>query len=321
MLGDNLLHTFKRVLITGGAGFIGSNMVDRFLNDGYEITILDNLSTGNLENIRPYLENENFHFIKGDLRDKRALKEALKDVETVFHLAAITSVPFSVKNPEITHNININGTKNILEISIRENVKRFIHASTCAVYGDPIYLPIDEQHPINPKSPYADTKLKAEKICMEYKKAYGLKTTILRLFNVYGPRQKNGEYSGVIVQFIDRLRKNKPPLIYGDGSQTRDFVHVDDVIQAFALAMNKVNYEETIFNIASGKPTSLNQLAKILIDLYGDKEIKPIYLKPREGDIKQSYADIKKAEAILEYKPCYTLKKELSNLNFYNKKV
>jgi len=309
------LRDFDNVLVTGGAGFIGSHLVTELLKNNFKLRVLDNLSTGSLENIKSHISNPNFHFINGDLRDRKTLNEALKDVKVVYHLAAISSVPFSIENPEETFQINVDGTRNLLELSAHNDVERFIFASSSAVYGDPIYLPIDEKHPENPKSPYALSKLEAEQKCMELEEKYGLKVVILRLFNVYGPSHKYNDYSGVITQFINRLRNNRPLLIYGDGTQTRDFVYVNDAAQAFIAALNgRFVYEGVpIFNIGTGNPTSINELARILMDLIG-KETKVEYLSAREGDVKHSYADIKKAERILGYKPKYSLKDGLAIL-------
>jgi UDP-glucose 4-epimerase len=310
-----LTRNLDKVLVTGGAGFIGSHLVDELVKRGHEVSVLDNLSTGNLENVRTHLHRANFRFVNGDICDGRAAKEASKNVKSVFHLAAITSVPFSIENPKITSEVNLNGTRNLLEICTRSGLERFIYVSTCAVYGNPMYLPIDEKHPTNPESPYAATKLRAEHECTKRGEKYGFRTTILRLFNVYGPRQRCGDYGGVTAQFINKLRNNELPRIYGDGSQTRDFIHVNDVIKAFALALNDTRTsEERIFNIASGKPTSINELAQLLMDLLGSKQIKPKHLKARKGDIMHSYANVKRAEAILGFRPKISLKEGLSTL-------
>ena len=260
---------FSRVLVTGGAGFIGSHLVKRLLKEGFEVVVLDNLSTGSLENLELCLENENLRFVKGSIIDEQAMREASKDVEAVFHLAAITSVPYSVEYPDVTREVNVDGTRKLLEECLSAGVERFIYVSSCAVYGEPEYLPIDEEHPARPVSPYAESKLEAERLCREFQKAYGLKTTIVRPFNVYGPRMKGGRYGGVIARFIERLRLNKPPIIYGDGTQTRDFVHVWDIINALMLTLNNQKAIGEIFNVASGVATSIGQLAKLVMELSG----------------------------------------------------
>ena len=305
---------FSSVLVTGGAGFIGSHLVERLLKEGFEVVVLDNLSTGSLENLELCLENENFRFVKGSIIDEQMVRDALKDVEAVFHLAAITSVPYSVEYPDVTREVNVDGTRKLLEECLSAGVERFIYVSSCAVYGEPEYLPIDEEHPARPVSPYAESKLEAERLCREFQKAYGLKTTIVRPFNVYGPRMKGGRYGGVIARFIERLRLNKPPIIYGDGTQTRDFVHVWDIVNALMLTLNNQKAMGEIFNVASGAATSIGQLAKLVMELSGVDGLKPLYQPARSGDIKHSYADISKAKARLGYEPKISLREGVATL-------
>jgi len=264
--------SYNRILVTGGAGFIGSHLVDELVKEGFEVAIFDDLSTGRIDNIRHHLEKRKIRFIEGDVRRRKDVEEALEDVEAVFHLAAITSVPYSVKHPKVTYEVNVNGTRNLLEACLRSSVERFIYLSTCAVYSEPEYLPVDEKHPTNSISPYAESKLKAEQACMEFQEAYGLKTTIFRPFNIYGSRQRNDWYGGVIANFIERLRRGKPPLIYGDGKQTRDFIYIDDAIRSFLMALNHDDAVGRTFNIATGVPTSIDQLSQLLIELSGLKE-------------------------------------------------
>lgn len=304
----------RSILVSGGAGFIGSHLVDALVSQGFEVIVLDNLSTGRIENIKKYFRNARFHFVEGDVRDKRAANEALKGVEAVYHLAAITSVPYSVKNPQVTREINIAGTRNLLEASLRYDVERFIYVSTCAVYGEAEYLPIDEKHPTGPVSPYAESKLEAENLCITFQKEYGLKTTVLRPFNVYGLRMRKDQYGGVIAQFSERLSAKKPPIIYGDGSQTRDFVHVEDVVRAMMLVLDSNNAVGGTFNIATGVPTSINELARLVIELFGAVGVKPQHRSARKGDVRDSYADIKEAKASFGYEPKISLKEGLSTL-------
>lgn len=304
----------NRVLVTGGAGFIGSHLVDELVKDGFEVSVLDNLSTGRLENVKRHLESGSFRFVKGDVRDVHAVKEALKGVEAVFHLAAVTSVPYSVKHPDVTRKVNVEGTGNVLEACLREGVERFIYVSSCAVYGEPEYLSIDEKHPTRPVSPYAETKLEAESLCREFQEAYGLKTTVLRPFNVYGLRMRKDQYGGVIARFVERLRVKKPPIIYGDGTQTRDFLHVDDAVRAMMLALDSKKAVGRTFNVATGVPTSINELAQLVIGLFGAVGFKPQHRSVRKGDVRDSYADIKEAKACLGFEPKISLKEGLSTL-------
>ena len=296
-----------RTLVTGGAGFIGSHLVDRLMKEGYEVIVLDNFFAGKVENIQHHSDSRSFHLIKGDVRNLEDVKKAVRDVDVVFHLAAIVNVPLSIENPSLVNHVNIQGTVNLLEASLKENIQQFIYVSTCAVYGEARYLPINEEHPVMPLSPYGISKFTAEHYCKIFHKIHDLKTGCLRFFNVCGPRQSGGPYSGVITQFISRLRKGKPPIIYGDGEQTRDFICVRDVVEACMLALNSQNCVGEVINIGTGKPTTINELAKILIRMFGETDAKPEYAPVRAGDIRNSYADISKAEMALGYKPKVTL--------------
>jgi len=293
----------SRVLVTGGAGFIGSHLVDRLMKEGYDVVVLDNFFSGKMENLQEHLNSKRFHLGNGDVRSVKDLRKAIKDAAIVFHLAAIVDVPFSIKNPILTNDVNVKGTLTALEASLTENIEHFIYISTCAVYGEARYLPINEEHPTMPLSPYGVSKLSAENYCKVYNQIYGVKACCLRLFNVYGPRQSAGPYSGVIKQFVKRLKESKPPVIYGDGEQTRDFIHVNDVVDACMLLMEKVCCEGETFNIGTGKPTTISELANILIELSGKAGLKPVYKTQRKGDIRNSYADINKARRNLNFEP------------------
>ncbi|MEM2928954.1 MAG: SDR family oxidoreductase [Nitrososphaerota archaeon] len=295
-----------KILVTGGAGFIGSHLVDELINRGYKVIVLDNFYSGKIENLRKNLKNKNFKLIKGDIRNIKDVKKAIKNVNAIFHLAAIVSVPLSIKNPILVNEVNVIGSLNVLKIAIEENVDKFIYASSYAVC-EAENLPIKEEDKLNPLSPYASSKISVEYYCKVFYKAYGLKTICLRYFNVYGPRQKTGEYAGVIPIFIQRIKNNKPPIIYGDGKQTRDFVYVKDVVDASIKALEKEEAVGEIFNIGSGEAITINQLAETLLKILGKEKLKPIYEKERIGDIKNSYANIEKAKKILGYKPKYTI--------------
>lgn len=303
-----------RILVTGGAGFIESHLVDRLMRDGYEVVVLDNFSAGKVENIQHQLEGSSFHLIRDDVRDLEDVMKVVRDVDIVFHLAAIVNVPLSIKDPFLVNDLNIRGTLNLLEASLEENIERFVYISTCAVYGEARYLSIDEEHLIMPLSPYGISKFTAEHYCKIFHKIHGLKMVGLRLFNVYGPRQSEGPYSGVITQFIRRLRQGKSPIVYGDGEQTRDFVYVRDVICACMLALNSQNCVGEIINIGTGRSTTINELAKVLIRMFRETNVKPEYTPPRTGDIRRSYADISKAERILGYKSRIELEEGMRRL-------
>jgi UDP-glucose 4-epimerase len=296
-----------KVLVTGGAGFIGSHMVDRLVNDGYDVRIIDDLSTGRIDNIQSLLSAGKVDFVKGDIRDFSLVTKSVDDVDDVVHFAALTSVPFSVKNPELTFDVNLCGTLNLIRACAQEDVGRFVFVSSCAVCGDPESLPVREEHRTDPISPYAESKLIAERYCLGFQERQLLRSVVLRFFNVYGPRQGMNDYSGVITRFIDRVKRKEPLVIYGDGSQTRDFVNVHDVVEAILASMKSGDAEGEVFNVGSGKPTSINELAKTVLELAGvDLEIR--YEKPRAGDIKDSYADISKAKKFLGYEPKVSLR-------------
>ena len=303
-----------KALVTGGAGFIGSHLVDRLMEKGFEVTVLDNFSTGSLKNLSQHLGKANFHLIEGDIRNERDVKKALKDVDFVFHLAAIVSVELSIKNPILVNEVNVCGTLNLLEESLNSGVERFVYISSCAVYGNPIRLPIDEEHPTKPISPYGVSKLASENYCQVFHEIYGLETVSLRLFNVYGSRQAMGPYSGVITKFIDRLKDGKPPIIYGDGKQTRDFVYVQDVVDACLLSLNSKGCVGESINIGSGVETSISDLAEILIELFGLSDVKPKYAQPRAGDIRRSCASLNKAKRLLGYQPKISLREGLKRV-------
>ena len=301
----------SRILVTGGAGFIGSHLVDRLIKEGYEVVVLDNFFSGNIENIKHHLESRMFYLVKGNVRSSDKVEEAIMNVDAVFHLAAIVSVPLSIENPLLVNDVNVAGTLNLLKASLKADVKRFIYVSSCAVYGEVDRLPVDERRPANPISPYAVSKLAAEYYCKVFYENYGLDTLCLRYFNVYGPRQVRDSYSGVITQFIDRLKQGKPPIIYGDGQQTRDFVHVRDVVDANMLALSSQRSVGEVVNVGTGKQTMINQLAEVLLELSGRSYLKPKYEAPRKGDIRNSCADISKAKRALGYEPKVTLKEGL----------
>lgn len=263
------MEGYSKILVTGGAGFIGSHLVDRLIEEGCEVVVLDNFFTGDVENITHHLESGMFRLVKGDVRSSGSIKEAIRNVDTVFHLAAIANVPLSIEKPLLVNDVNVGGTLMLLEASLKADVKRFIYASSSAVYGEVNHLPIDERCPADPISPYAVSKLAAEYYCKVFYENYGLNTLCLRYFNVYGPRQAKNSYSGVITLFIDRLKQRKTPIIYGDGLQTRDFVHVRDIIEANMLALNYQQGFAEVINVGNGKPTAINQLAEVLLELSG----------------------------------------------------
>jgi UDP-glucose 4-epimerase len=281
----------KKIAVTGGAGFIGSNLVRKIVENN-QVIIVDNLSTGKLDNIKNLVDEKKINFIEGSITNLKLLKKTFKNVDYVFHLAAVTSVPKSIKDPIKTNKVNVSGLLNVLIASKENNVEKVINSSSCAVYGDPIKYPISEKSIASPLSPYAASKLMGESYCQIFSDLYDLQTASLRYFNVYGPRQDpNGDYAAVIPKFINLALSCKDLMIYGNGKQTRDFVFVQDVVNAnILLAKNNKN---GIFNVGSGKSTSINSLAKIIIK-YSKSDVKIRYLQPRKGDIIKSYADVSK---------------------------
>jgi len=295
-----------KVLVTGGAGFIGSHVVDRLVKDGYKVKVLDNLSSGKLDNIQGHLSSKRVDFVKGDIRDVSFVRKSLDGIGTVIHMAALVSVPLSIENPALTFDINLLGTLNMLRTSIEKHINRFVFISSCAVCGDPASLPVTEKTEAHPISPYAESKLIGERYCLGFSERQMLRSVVLRFFNVYGPRQGMNEYSGVITRFIERCKNKLPMTIYGDGFQTRDFVNVEDVARAVSISV-KSKVDGEVFNIGSGHATSINELAKTILEL-ADIDLEICHEKSRSGDIRASYADISKARKLLGYKPQVSLR-------------
>jgi nucleoside-diphosphate-sugar epimerase len=313
----------QKILVTGGLGFIGSHIVDRLLCEGYEVTVLDNLSTGKIENIIHNRHHKGLEIVKGDIRDSNLVKKAMKGADVVFHEAALASVALSVKNPLLTNDVNVSGTLNILKTAADLHVKRLIFASSAAVYGETRSFKKKEDDVPNPTSPYGVSKLAGEKYARSFSELYGLETVSLRYFNVYGPRQNynlQAQYGGVITIFLNQLFRNMSPTIYGDGEQTRDFVYVKDIVQANLLAMESKNAIGESFNIASGIRTSVNRIAETLKDALGKKNTKNLYLDPRLGDLKHGYANISKAKKMLNYVPSVSFEEGIADLvDWYTK--
>ena len=298
----------SKVLITGGAGFIGSNLAEELVKTN-SVRILDNITTGNLENLKKI--KDKIEIIKGDIRDFETVKKAIKGTDYIFHLAALVSVPESIKKPIETNNVNVSGTLNILSASKELGVKRVIFTSSCAVYGNTAKQPIKENSKLRPESPYALTKLIGEEYCKLFSKLYNLETVSLRCFNVYGPKQNpKSAYAAVIPKFISEALRSKIPTIYGDGNQTRDFVFVKDVVNANILAMKAKDVSSQVFNIGSGRSETVNELLEKINKIL-NKNIKPKHAPQRPGDVKYSLADISKVKKFLGYSPKHGLEEGL----------
>lgn len=301
-----------KMLITGGAGFIGSHLCDKYTKAGHTVLCLDNFMSGNLTNIRHLLDYRNFKLVKGDIRDFALLEKITRDVDVIFHLAAQIHVDRSYIEPQLTYEVNVIGTQNILEVARISDAKRVIYASTSEVYGSAQYAPIDERHPLNAPHPYGASKIAADRMCYAYIQTYGMNISILRLFNTFGPRQRDVGYGGVISIFTRRILSNMPPIIYGDGLQTRDYTYIDDAVRAYDLVLNHNEPITEPINFGSGGEVSILDLANMTIELCGKKGvIKPIHVEPRIGEVKRLIADSSKAKKLLGWQPKYNFEKGL----------
>ena len=288
-----------RYLVTGGAGFIGSHLVEELVSRGEGVRVLDNLSTGKIENLSPWLER--IEFMEGDLRNPEAVRRACREVDFVLHQGALPSVPRPIADPISSNDCNVGGTLNVLLAARDEGVRRVVYAGSSSVYGDTPTLPKREDMPANPLSPYAISKYTGEMYCRAFFWLYGLETVVLRYFNVFGPRQDpTSQYAAVIPRFILALRHGEAPLIYGDGEQTRDFTYVGNVVSANLLACTAPDAVGSVINIACGARTSLNELVRHLKEVVGSSA-EPTYADPRPGDVKHSLADISRATELLGY--------------------
>lgn len=295
-----------KYLITGGAGFIGSNIAHELVKRGESVRIIDNFATGRKVNIEPIIDK--LELVDGDIRDFWTVAEAVDGIDYILHQAALPSVPRSVKNPLTSNAVNIDGTLNILEAARQAGVRRVVYACSSSVYGESPVLPKVETMKTDPLSPYAVTKLAAEEYCKVYYRLFGLETVSLRYFNIFGPRQDpNSQYSAVIPLFIKAVLKNKKPVIYGDGEQSRDFTYIANAVSANLKACTAPDAPGKSYNIACGRKFSLNHILKMLGEIVG-RDIKARHVDPRPGDIKHSLADIEAAKADLEYSPDFDFK-------------
>lgn len=293
------------VLVTGGAGFIGSHLTDALVSD-HDVTVLDDFSSGSRGNVHPSAT-----VVEGDIRDERRLDRAARDADVIFHEAASVSVDRSIEDPEGSHGINVEATLATLEAARREDA-RCVLASSAAIYGHPERIPIDESAPKSPASPYGIEKLSVDHYARVYEDLYGLPTVALRYFNAYGPRQTASDYSGVISVFLEQARAGRPITVHGNGSQTRDFVHVDDVVRANLLAMETDHVGEA-YNVGTGRAISIEDLARAVREA-ADSDSEIVHTEPRKGDIERSRADIGKARSMLGYEPTTALEDGLATL-------
>jgi UDP-glucose 4-epimerase len=298
-----------KYIVTGGAGFIGSHIVEELAQQKHEVVIVDNLFSGKMENIRPFLKKKNVTLVKGSITDLSVLKKISEGADGIFHEGAIASVPRSIADPLASNEANVTGTLNVLIAARDGGVRKVLFASSSSVYGNTPALPKHEDMTPNPLSPYAVSKLTGEHYLKVFSEVYGLKTLSLRYFNVFGPRQDpKSEYAAVIPRFITKILRRESPTIYGDGGQTRDFTYVKDVVQANIRAME--SDAEGVFNVAYCKRIDLNELANMIMEITGIT-VPLIYEPPRTGDVRDSLADIRRAQDAFRYAPEYTVKKGL----------
>lgn len=286
--------------VTGGAGFVGSHLVEALSDAGHSVIVIDNLKTGKKENIGKYIGK--VEFVEDDIRDYEMLKKEFASVDGVFHEAALASVPDSFRIPDEYHDVNVRGTENVFKLA-KENGFKVVYASSSSVYGNPVRIPIKEDHPKNPINPYAQTKLEDERLAQKYSEQ-GAKIIGLRYFNIFGERQSK-EYAGVIKKFLNNIYENKSPMINGDGIQTRDFVYVGDVVNANVLAMESP-IKHAFINIGTGRSTTILELAKMIIEEAG-LVLSPTHISALEGDIIESVADASLAKELLGWTPKITL--------------
>ena len=314
-MGKNRLY-----LVTGGAGFIGSHIVETLVNRGEKVRVLDNLMTGKYENIANF--EDRIEFILGDIRDFKALGKAVDGVDTIFHEAAIPSVPRSVEDPQLNHDSNVNGTFNVLLAARDAGVRRVVYAASSSAYGEIGTGEKKEDQLPSPLSPYAVAKLVGEYYCQVFTRVYGLETVSLRYFNVFGPRQDpSSPYSGVISKFVTTLLNGDRPMIFGDGEQSRDFTYVANVVDANIRAAESADAVGEVINLGVNERTTLNQLLSELQKIIGTN-IAPQYEPPRAGDIRHSLADISRAEKLLGFKPLIGLEEGLkATVDWYRRNV
>jgi len=307
-----------KILITGGAGFIGSHLCDKYIKQGDTVVCMDNFMNGNLTNIRHLLTQKNFKLVNGDIRDFNLVEKVMSGIDIVFHLAAQIHVDRSIIEPKMTYDINVGGTLNILEASRMNDVKKILFASSSEVYGTAIYNPMDEDHPLNAPHPYGASKIAGDRLCYSYNATYGMNIDIVRSFNVYGPRQKDSGYGGAISIFTKRVMNNQPPIIYGDGKQTRDYLYISDLISGYDMLLKYKEKIITPINFGTGEDISIKDIATRIIYSFGKQDtMSPIYVESRPGEVDHLIADITKAKKI-GWSPKYNIHSGLDEfINWY----
>lgn len=303
----------KKVLVTGGAGFIGSHIVDELLKRKIETYVIDDLSTGSIENLKHHDGNELLHVTIGDAKNIGKVMEGISGIDVVFHEAAIASITRSITEPMVVHDVNVNMSLEIMNFCVEHKIPRLVFASSAAVYGI-LKGKASEQQVCRPYSPYGATKLAVEDYLSAYYHTYGLETVALRYFNVFGARQKLNDYSGVITIFVNQLMNRQIPTIFGDGLQTRDFIHVKDIVQANMLAMQSKNAAGEMFNVATGRATSILDLLMTVKSVTGTMDVEHKFGPPRPGDVKFGLANAQKIVDSIGFAPKITLSEGLSDV-------
>ncbi len=295
-----------RLLITGACGFVGSHLCDKYVEEGHTVLALDNFLSGTLDNIKHLLDYQNFKLIEGDVRDKDLLKQLIPNCDAIFHLAAQVHVDRSYIEPELTWDINVFGTQRILELARFHDVKRVIYASSSEVYGSAQYVPMDELHQLDAPHPYGASKVAADRLCHSYQRTYNQDIVILRPFNIFGPRQRDLGYGGVISIFTRRVLNNASPIIFGDGSQAREYTYISDVVKAYDAALHFPERIPYPINIGTGEEITIKDLAYKIIELCG-KTFEPVFDKPRMAEVDRLCADATKAKVLLNWSPCVSI--------------
>jgi len=297
-----------KVLVTGGAGFIGSHLVDALLERGNIVTVMDDLSSGSAENLKEHLANSKIRLIRADIRNRKSLEAPVKEADVVFHLAA-QCLRLSIGEPLLVHEVNATGTLNLCLAARDAQVKRFLYVSSSAVYGSALKLPMGEDHPLKPTTPYGASKLAGEACAMAFHKTYGLPVIAVRPFNTYGPRSHfHGPYGEVIPRFVIRVSAGLPPIIFGDGQQTRDFTEVSDTVRGIILASECDALLGDVVNISSGEEVRIEDLAEVMIEkLNPHNDLRPAHWPPRPGEVQRRQADASKAQRLLKFSCKYDL--------------
>jgi nucleoside-diphosphate-sugar epimerase len=310
----------EKFLVTGGAGFIGSNICRKLVSEGCFVRVLDNLLTGKKTNLNDIIDK--IEFIEADMGDEKVARKAMTDIDVVLHQGALPSVPKSLDDPAATHRHCVDATFTLLLAARDAGIKRFVYAASSSAYGDAPALPKVETMPVNPLSPYAAAKLVGEYYCSVFYKVFGLETISLRYFNVFGPYQDpTSQYAAAIPAFVTAILKGEPPTVFGDGRQTRDFTYIDNVVEANLLAAKAKSTTGEVINIACGQAVTVNETIDVINELAG-KDIKPIYDKPRLGDIEHSLADITLAKKLIGYRPAIQFPEGLKKaINWYRENL